>query len=39
MLRRTLLVTALMSAAVLSHAQGVIKTGEVNSHKVQPAFL
>ena len=39
MLRRTLLVTALMSAAVLSHAQGVIKIGEVNSYKVQPAFL
>ena len=43
MFRRTLLastvMTALMSAAVLSHAQGVIKIGEVNSYKVQPAFL
>ncbi|MBL0088499.1 MAG: ABC transporter substrate-binding protein [Ideonella sp.] len=39
MLRRTLLASALMSAAVLSHAQALIKIGEVNSYKVQPAFL
>ena len=37
------LTTALLSlallAAVPAHAQGVIKIGEVNSYKVQPAFL
>ena len=37
------LATALLSVALLAavpaHAQGVIKIGEVNSYKVQPAFL
>ena len=40
---RNPLTTALLSlallAAVPAHAQGVIKIGEVNSYKVQPAFL
>ncbi len=40
---RNALTTALLSlallAAVPAHAQGVIKIGEVNSYKVQPAFL
>jgi branched-chain amino acid transport system substrate-binding protein len=43
MFRRTLISAAALSAAVLSiapaQAQGVIKIGEVNSYKVQPAFL
>ena len=47
MSRRTFIVTATRAAATLallgstaaSHAQGVIKIGEINSYKVQPAFL
>ncbi len=43
MFRRTLISAAAMSAALLSiapaQAQDVIKIGEVNSYKVQPAFL
>jgi branched-chain amino acid transport system substrate-binding protein len=43
MFRRTLISAAALAAAVLSivpaQAQGVIKIGEVNSYKVQPAFL
>ncbi len=43
MIRRTLLVTASLSASILSmataQAQGVIKIGEINSYKAQPAFL
>ena len=30
---------SLATALVLAHAQGVIKIGEVNSYKAQPAFL
>jgi len=42
--RRTLLSTAaalalLATASLGAHAQGVIKIGEVNSYKAQPAFL
>src|SRR4026209_1576364 len=37
---RSLLAAALMAAMVpLASAQAVIKIGEVNSYKVQPAFL
>src|SRR2546421_10250519 len=32
-------VATLAALASAAHAQGVIKTGEVNSYKVQPAFL
>jgi branched-chain amino acid transport system substrate-binding protein len=47
MTRRTFIVTAtqaaaaltLMASAAITHAQGVVKIGEVNSYKVQPAFL
>ena len=41
MKRRHLIVAASLAAAVTlpAHAQGVIKIGEVNSYKAQPAFL
>ena len=35
----TLALASLMSIAVNAHAQGVIKIGEINSYKAQPAFL
>jgi branched-chain amino acid transport system substrate-binding protein len=36
---RHLLAAALAAAAFAAHAQGVIKIGEINSYKAQPAFL
>jgi branched-chain amino acid transport system substrate-binding protein len=33
------IVAALASTGIAAHAQGVIKIGEINSYKVQPAFL
>jgi branched-chain amino acid transport system substrate-binding protein len=41
MKRRHLIVAASLAAAITlpAHAQGVIKIGEVNSYKAQPAFL
>ena len=43
MIRRSLLAAAALSTiglyATPSHAQSTIKIGEVNSYKVQPAFL
>ena len=35
----TLALASLMSIAGAAHAQGVIKIGEINSYKAQPAFL
>ena len=35
----TLALASLMSIAINAHAQGVIKIGEINSYKAQPAFL
>ncbi|MES1265329.1 MAG: ABC transporter substrate-binding protein, partial [Variovorax sp.] len=32
-------VATLVTALVPAHAQGVIKIGEINSYKAQPAFL
>ncbi|MFL6661601.1 MAG: ABC transporter substrate-binding protein, partial [Rhizobacter sp.] len=36
---RTALAATLVTFAIGAHAQGVIKIGEINSYKVQPAFL
>ena len=35
----TLALASLMSITGAAHAQGVIKIGEINSYKAQPAFL